>query len=325
MSKVKIHWASGVKEPLGNSYGYWVHNEMLKKYVSKIAEITTDTNNTLFLVSPEYYKNHSGKKDFLFTMFEGTTIPKKYKDSMEKADYFIAPSTFVKDIFDEHFPDKETCVCNHGIEKDFTYIKRKFPHKKKFRFLWVGAHNPRKGWEEIINIWQRAGFHKNTKLELYLKTTRIEGIQKKENVILDGRKLSKKDLIKLYHSAHCFVFPTRGEGFGLTLAEAMATGLPCIATNYSGHLDFFNSDVGYPVGFKMGKTTVTYVGDSKEEETMTAYPDVTELALKMIEVVSDYKTALSKGKKASLQIKRNFTWEKSAKTLVNFIKSKECI
>ena len=38
--------------------------------------------------------------------------------------------------------------------------------------------------------------------------------------------------------ASCFVSLTRGEGFGLPLLEAAASGLPIIATEWSGHLDF---------------------------------------------------------------------------------------
>src|SRR6185295_2786220 len=55
-----------------------------------------------------------------------------------------------------------------------------------------------------------------------------------------GNYSEEGDLARLYHEAHCFVLPTRGEGFGMPILEAMATGLPVIVTGYSGHLDFCN-------------------------------------------------------------------------------------
>src|SRR5207244_1869585 len=42
----------------------------------------------------------------------------------------------------------------------------------------------------------------------------------------------------LYEVSDAVVLPTRGEGFNLPAAEAMARGLPVIATRHSGHLDY---------------------------------------------------------------------------------------
>lgn len=45
----------------------------------------------------------------------------------------------------------------------------------------------------------------------------------------------------IYASPHC------SEGFGLTVAEAMAVGKPVVATDYAGTRDFLDESCGYPV------------------------------------------------------------------------------
>jgi glycosyltransferase involved in cell wall biosynthesis len=322
--RLKIWWVTASNESnIGNVYGYRTHNETLRKYVERIAELTHEADDALMITVPEFYDEKiPGKVNWLFTMFEGLELPEIYKKNIQKADFLITPSTWVRDTFANYFDPKRIFVVSHGVESDFTYKKRKV--KRRFRYLWVGAPNPRKGWQELAYLWDKVGMKYEPTMELYLKTTGLKQkapIEQRLNVILDNRDLSKADLVKLYHSAHCFVFPTRGEGFGLTLAEAMRTGMPCIATNFSGVTDFFDESVGYPTQFKIAPGDVSSPVLGPLGKIDVAYSDVEDLFNKMIWVKEHYKKAREKGKAASIRIARDFTWDLSARKLVDIIRT----
>jgi len=329
VGKYPLHWATtydDVKNHLGNAYGYWTMHEKLREYLAPHVDFTLDANDCVITLAPEFYTNKiPDKKNWLITMFEGS-IPDHYIEALNRADKLLVPSQYCKDLLEEHNVKPETFVFPLGISTDFKLKKkRKFPMKRPFRFLWVGAPNPRKGWEEIIFVWKNAMFDQIPDVELYLKTTRVGKKRKMHNVYLDGRNLSKKELVKLYHSADCFVFPTRGEGFGFTLAEAMRTGMPSIATGHSGHMDFFDDKVGYTIDWKWGESTIEQQR-SKTRESMeshnikVAMPDLEDLAAKMVYVFTNYDEALKKGKVASQRISSKFTWQRSAKIFTDIIR-----
>jgi glycosyltransferase involved in cell wall biosynthesis len=67
------------------------------------------------------------------------------------------------------------------------------------------------------------------------------------------RSLTDEELHGLMAAADCYVSLHRAEGFGLTMAEAMAIGKPVIATGYSGNVDFMNEENSYLIDFAIGR------------------------------------------------------------------------
>ena len=59
--------------------------------------------------------------------------------------------------------------------------------------------------------------------------------------------LSQRSLEALYRRADVLAMPTRGEGWGRPHVEAMASGTPVIATNWSGPTAFLTESNGYPL------------------------------------------------------------------------------
>jgi glycosyltransferase involved in cell wall biosynthesis len=74
---------------------------------------------------------------------------------------------------------------------------------------------------------------------------------KYENAIKNGRIRvvydSIPNIIDFYQAIDAFILCTAGEGYGQPLTEAMACGLPTIAANHSGNLEFMNSSNSYLV------------------------------------------------------------------------------
>lgn len=70
--------------------------------------------------------------------------------------------------------------------------------------------------------------------------------------IMDGY-LEPEVNAALMASCDCYVSLHRSEGFGLTLAEALALGKPVVATGYSGNLDFMTPETSYLVPWRPGR------------------------------------------------------------------------
>jgi glycosyltransferase involved in cell wall biosynthesis/tetratricopeptide (TPR) repeat protein len=82
-----------------------------------------------------------------------------------------------------------------------------------------------------------------------LRRLRERAGRRRDIVVID-QYLDDERMSALVGSADCYVSLHRSEGFGLTLADAMAWGRPVIATNYSGNLDFMTPANSYLVPFE---------------------------------------------------------------------------
>ena len=61
--------------------------------------------------------------------------------------------------------------------------------------------------------------------------------------------LSDADMEALYRRADLVALPTRGEGWGRPHVEAMASGTPIVATNWSGPTAYLDASVGFPLAW----------------------------------------------------------------------------
>lgn len=172
--------------------------------------------------------------------------------SIYEADHIITVSEFIRNEIIDLFnisPIKVTCVY-HGVSKlfkvrqftDLKLILATYGLHNKSYLLSVGTLEPRKNFERLIHAFKRLPEQLRNKHPLVLigmrgwHTHRLERIIrsliKKEQVYCLGYT-SDADLPYLYSGAYGFIYISMYEGFGLPLLEAMASGIPTLASNES--------------------------------------------------------------------------------------------
>jgi FkbM family methyltransferase len=122
--------------------------------------------------------------------------------------------------------------------------------RASFTFLHVSSCLPRKGVDLLLAAFASA-FRKADPVRLVIKgvdnphndtARRIAELQDADaeapEIVLINTELDEAAMLALFRDADAMVLPTRGEGFNLPAAEAMAARLPLIVTNRGGHMDF---------------------------------------------------------------------------------------
>lgn len=114
-------------------------------------------------------------------------------------------------------------------------------------FLMVGELIPRKNQESAIRAFARARMNHAYLLICGIGQERdhyqklIHELDMDSQIFLLGYRLDAKELMK---SVDIFVFPSIQEGLPVALMEAMASGLPCIASNIRGNTDLIDDRLG---------------------------------------------------------------------------------
>jgi glycosyltransferase involved in cell wall biosynthesis len=119
----------------------------------------------------------------------------------------------------------------------------------------------RKNPQCLVDAFDTA-FANNDRVRLVLKVAnadKVSGLgayldeigRRSPRVVVLRQLLAAEDVAGLVRACNCYVSPHRAEGFGLTVAEAMAAGRPVVSTDYSGTADFVTGEVGFPLRYRL--------------------------------------------------------------------------
>jgi glycosyltransferase involved in cell wall biosynthesis len=195
-----------------------------------------------------------------------------------------------------------------------------------FALLHVSSCFPRKGIDVLLKAWGEA-FSDKDDATLIIKTfpnphnNAAELLQAARSakpnyprVVLIEEDLSDSELKSLMQACDALVSPSRGEGFGLPIAEAMLSGLPVIATGYGGHMDFCDHENAWLVDFNFARARTHFA----LSDSIWAEPDCEDLARQLRAV---YDATPEERRRRALagrdRLLGHYSWEQVARRVMD--------
>jgi glycosyltransferase involved in cell wall biosynthesis len=203
----------------------------------------------------------AGVKRVAVWYWELDRVPESYRSRLTWPDEVWAPTEFLAKGFREAVSCPVVPVLPGLSLPSFARKPKSSFGLPDDRFLFLfsfdmGSVMRRKNPLAAIEAFRRA-FRPDDRVHFAIKVSRGESrpanlavLRKtcdEAGVTLIDEVMNREDVLALLAAADCYVSPHRAEGLGLGLAESTLLGVPTIATNYSGNVDFMTADTSYLV------------------------------------------------------------------------------
>lgn len=311
---MKLSWATDVIGTLAPTYGYRTVQRNLRAALD--AQGVTWTHDgpwVLHLTPPHLFEPAEGLANALITMWETDAIPPDLVTRMNTADLVLVPCRANRIAFKQAGVRRPIAVIPFGLEAaHHVAIPADADRSAPIRVLWVSQPSIRKGWEILAHAFLLAFPPGDpTPVELVLKTNTNgapEFIASTGRVHVIATPYTIEAMVALYRTAHVFAFPSRGEGFGLPVLEAMAAGCLVLAPEIGGLEEFFDARVG---------STLPWTRRPARYGTIVRVPEVSPCALAhaLRNAVTAWPESASIRRRARARA-LTWTWTRSAEAVL---------
>lgn len=209
---------------------------------------------------PLVVTEHSSKLNRNILEISGLDV-KLARKAYQNADRVVAVSNALARNLKNNLNVDAVVIHNIVDVSRFQYVKR--TQKSGFTFISIGNLIELKGFDLLVEAFAEAfKDDKSVKLNIVGAGPEKEKLQHIVNqydlnnkiVLLD--EVGRDKLKVLYPESDAFVLASKSETFGVVFIEAMATGLPVIATDCGGPSDFVNEQNGYLIPVNDKKSLV---------------------------------------------------------------------
>jgi len=276
----------------------------------------------------DFHKFHGGYR-VGYTVFEYTKLAADWINGMRQVDELWTTSRWGLEVIRQNgLADIKVEVVPEGFDAAIfnPALREQRKSRSVFRFLTVGKWEVRKGQVELLKAWAKAfrGI-KDVELVLMCDNPFVRGFSVEQEIkkLNLGRMAPVKavkpvatdvEMAKRYADADCFVLPTRAEGWGLPIMEAMACGTPVITTRYSAITEYAN-DANAHLLDVMNLVPVfdPLFFPRAGEAGLWAEIDIEQLAERMLHVYQNRDEARLVGLRAASDMASQWTWDHAAR------------
>lgn len=275
----------------------------------------------------------------MFTMWESDQWKLAHFEEMMFCDFLIVPNKWNKQTLIKQGYKKPIYIC--PLPNDDQYVYQERPETRdKFVFLHYNACDYRKGFPEYYEAFLEE-FTPDEPVKFIQKSRENDSANVNFNPYLNSldqhphfkwvrENLNTQQMIALHRGSDCFVFPSKGEGWGYPPVEALLTGNPVIVTKKHGHKEWFN-DACLEVKTTMEPATFSILGEIQEETGNWYKPDKEHLKKQMRFIFEEWKREgrnaqiFQNAKKQSQLLKNKFNKKAVADIFVKILAKEKII
>lgn len=308
-------------------------DEHVEKWLAARKDFS-ENNPSIMIFSEDFLTQFVGSPRIGFPVFETEGFTPVQIACLKSCRAILTPTQWGKNVL-ENNGIRNVHVVNEGVDTEtfpFMDFSDAEARNDKFTFLHVGKFEKRKGTLEVIEAFYSAFKTNEARLILHIHNPFVENydplfekmrelgfaaltgntfLRKGLEIVLSKHYDSHADMRGLYAHADAAVFPSRAEGWGLPILEALSMGIPTIVGKWTAMTEYIPEN--YPFQLKIEKLEPVDDIFYAQDRGQWVVPSMDSMINHMI-FIYQYGRKFRKtiDWKNIIEIPRSFTWDRAA-------------